>query len=1690
MQKNRSKGEFYQMERREIFSIRKFKLGVASALIGVSLFGGHAVLAQEATSDTAQVSQATQDSAETEQVTQKTPVETDNAALANTPAAGNTPAPTSEPTAPQDATPATETEPEKQPVITEASSEEQDAAKTQATCCETVTKYEIKEDPTKDFGYAENTTKEGATTGTIALGVKPKVVEDDNTIRTTRYEAGSLSYDKNAYEKYTTGESNVAPNHVVENLDGLNKIAKGQYTDLIKAYETVEAKEIRTIEDTLQVQQFGEEGVIDLNKVLDWMAKQNNEPVMTEFKFAGSDGHESYLALFKGSDGRNWVSTNKSEEVVTSVIYQEEPVTVTGSDVPPNHSHIRDANGDRAWQELTHAQLAKSPSTLGGLYNVVNSASPEGRRLRAGTPLLTVINDTHNVENRQGDNKAYLYNHNTTTDVTYMVSYRTATKMANDTRMASPFPDYSGQNVTYPKTAWVPFNKSITLKPHVGYYPEVTNLRLGIGGNLTDSDHAMIAGNEYRRAVLVDIKPTTERVTVDGKEHYKYTEYGLNQKTGEKVVISETLVPVDEVPADQMQTTFVSEGVALTLPKLQDGKVVLTNKALLKVIYDQNYNINKQSILQDYYGVYDARRLADNPDGYDALFTEEGVTRRATEMDDRKATYNINHRPYRNDVRREILAEVADKKAPFHRNVTITPNVTVNHYLEDGTLLKTETKAATDTLDPYFREGSPEFLKDYTYVRSDIDEQEYIYKKVENPQYYTEGFNLGSVTQSRYESMGTVAPPFFSSTDGRNAGFALTYDNYAIVEAVSHERAQEVRDGLDPEYCVAEEARHIRTINVYYKEIPHTNEVPNDYPTVDKPTAELTTKKVEGNVIVHYVDENGKVIKSNQELPTKEVRTETYIDGELAESVPTGETYDATTPELKPDEIPFEGDNYRFIRVHEESEPVQGDYIEGTRHVVYVYKLKTSEVPNDYPTVDKPTAELTTRKVEGNVIVHYVDENGKVIKSNQELPTKEVRTETYIDGELAQTVPTGETYDTTTPELKPDEIPFEGNNYRFIRVHEESEPVQGDYIEGTRHVVYVYKLKTSEVPNDYPTVDKPTAELTTKKVEGNVVVHYVDENGKVIKSNQELPTKEVRTETYIDGELAESVPTGETYDTTTSELKPDEIPFEGDNYRFIRVHEESEPVQGDYIEGTRHIVYVYKLKTSEVPNDYPTVDKPTAELTTKKVEGNVIVHYVDENGKVIKSNQELPTKEVRTETYIDGELAESVPTGETYDATTPELKPNEIPFEGDNYRFIRVHEESEPVQGEYIEGTRHVVYVYKLKTSEVPNDYPTVDKPTAELTTKKVEGNVVVHYVDENGKVIKSNQELPTKEVRTETYIDGELAQTVPTGETYDTTTPELKPDEIPFEGDNYRFIRVHEESEPVQGDYIEGTRHVVYVYKLKTSEVPNDYPTVDKPTAELTSKQVEGNVVVHYVDEEGNVIASDNVKDKKVVTTKTYINGQLVEESDTHEPYNVDNETDKPSIIVFNGKSYELVRVHPNSEPVEGELREGTIHVTYVYRLLTAPEDPEKPGVPEEPEIPETPETPDTPEVPNTPEEPEVPEVPETPETPETPDTPEVPNTPEEPEVPEIPETPEMPETPDTPDMPDTPNVPKISESPVTPIASTRRNGSDKYMAKGVENLPNTGETNNYPATIYGGMAIGLAALLASKKRKRDGKN
>ena len=81
------------------------------------------------------------------------------------------------------------------------------------------------------------------------------------------------------------------------------------------------------------------------------------------------------------------------------------------------------------------------------------------------------------------------------------------------------------------------------------------------------------------------------------------------------------------------------------------------------------------------------------------------------------------------------------------------------------------------------------------------------------------------------------------------------------------------------------------------------------------------------------------------------------------------------------------------------------------------------------------------------------------------------------------------------------------------------------------------------------------------------------------------------------------------------------------------------------------------------------------------------------------------------------------------------------------------------------------------------------------------------------------------------------------------------------------------------------------------------------------------GDVVVHYVDEDGNPIKEDVVDTPPSPTGTEY-----------------DTTDNKPTIITYNGKKYELVPIKTVGNE-NGKVVEGTTHITYVYRLV--PEQP-----------------------------------------------------------------------------------------------------------------------------------------------------
>ena len=392
---------------------------------------------------------------------------------------------------------------------------------------------------------------------------------------------------------------------------------------------------------------------------------------------------------------------------------------------------------------------------------------------------------------------------------------------------------------------------------------------------------------------------------------------------------------------------------------------------------------------------------------------------------------------------------------------------------------------------------------------------------------------------------------------------------------------------------------------------------------------------------------------------------------------------------------------------------------------------------------------------------------------------------------------------------------------------------------------------------------------------GEVIITYIRENdGKEIQK----PRQDTPNSPY-------DTP----YNTTEEGEKPNTIKTpDGKTYKIVP--------KGDYpvgkVDGDGHLESSDPIKGK--------VDKPKSTITYvyKEVKGNVYVHYVDVNGNKIKD---------------DVTDEKDQPVDKDYD-TVIDNRPKEIEFQGKTYELVpagnypvgKVDEQGhwngdDATTGKVIEGDKNVTYVYKLKEEPV-----------------QPKGNVYVHYVDTEGNIIKDT-------------VTDELAQ--PVDKDYDTVI-DNRPKEIEFQGKTYELVpagnypvgKVDEQGhwngdDATTGKVIEGDKNVTYVYQLK-----------EQPA------QPKGNVYVHYVDTEGNII-KDSVTDELA------------------QPVGKDYDTvidNRPKEIEFQGKTYELVPAgnypvgkvdeqgHWNGDDATtGKVIEGDKNVTYVYKLK---EDPTKP--------------------------------------------------------------------------------------------------------------------------------------------------
>ncbi|HFI0634469.1 TPA: MucBP domain-containing protein, partial [Streptococcus suis] len=803
-------------------------------------------------------------------------------------------------------------------------------------------------------------------------------------------------------------------------------------------------------------------------------------------------------------------------------------------------------------------------------------------------------------------------------------------------------------------------------------------------------------------------------------------------------------------------------------------------------------------------------------------------------------------------------------------------NVVVNYTLADGTVIKTPVKDETSA-----KPGS-EYNTTDNKPETITTEDGKTYKLVPSATIGNENGTVeaGKTTEVTYiyeEVKGNVVVEYYNT-----AGEKIATD-VEDTPASSTGTAYSTLDNKPTTITAADGTVY------YYKEVK-ADSAAETGDVVEGTTTVKYVYEPAGSVTVNYVTTDGTVIKS----PVK--------DEENAEP---GKTY--STEDNKPTTITTEdGKTYKLVP-----------------------SLTTGEENGSVTSGDDKQVTYVYEEVKGNVVVNYIDTEGNVIKA----PVTDTASTS-----------TGTAYDTT--DNKPETITYNGEEYKLVPVLTKGEET-GSVVEGTTQITYVYQKVT------------PAAKT------GNVVVEYYNTAGEKI-ADDIVDTPETTSGTVYE----------------TLDFKPTTITKDGVTYFYKEVKDTSAAEKGTVVEGTTTVQYVYEpagsvtvnyvttdgtvIKTpvkdeenAEPGKTYSTEDNKPTTITTEdgktyklvpslttgeengtvtsgedkqvtyvyeEVKGDVVVNYIDTEGNVIKA----PVTDTP-----------STSTGTAYDTT--DNKPETITTEdGTEYKLVPVLTKGEET-GSVVEGTTQVTYVYQKVTTPAPDP----------------NGSVVVNYVNTNGETIATSVNDTT---------DAALDTA------YDTT--DYKPAVIKHNGVTYYYKEV-KAGDNETGKVKEGTTEVTYIYEpagsvtvnyvttdgtpIKTpvkdeenAEPGKTYSTEDnKPTTITTEdgktyklvpslttgeetgtvtsgedkqityvyEEITGDVVVNYIDTEGNVIKTP-VTDTPVTSTGT----------------DYDTTDNKPTTITTeDGSVYELVPVLTKGAE-SGKVVAGTTQVTYVYRKVSSP--------------------------------------------------------------------------------------------------------------------------------------------------------
>ncbi|MGU7920531.1 MucBP domain-containing protein, partial [Streptococcus suis] len=526
-----------------------------------------------------------------------------------------------------------------------------------------------------------------------------------------------------------------------------------------------------------------------------------------------------------------------------------------------------------------------------------------------------------------------------------------------------------------------------------------------------------------------------------------------------------------------------------------------------------------------------------------------------------------------------------------------------------------------------------------------------------------------------------------------------------------------------------------------------------------------------GDVVVNYVNTDGKVI-ATPVVDTNDALVGT--DYSTADRVPEKIVEDTT------------GDVYYYKEIKaEDAAKETGKVVEGTTEVTYIYEKA------------------------GSVNVNYVDTEGNVLKD----PVADV-----TDGKP------GSGYDTVL-DNKLASISVDGKLYRLVPA--------GTYNVGT--VTADNNLASGATPTG--TVEAGVTKEVTyvyQEVKSDVVVEYYDTEGNPISG-----TETGNATSVVDTEDAS---VGTAYNT--DDKKPATLTAaDGTVYYYKEVKDTSAPTTGKVAETTTTVQYVYEKA------------------------GSVNVNYVDVNGTEIKAD------------VLDVENGKP---GSDYDTLVDNRPDTIVAKDGKTYKLVPA--------GDYPVGT--VAADSNLASDDTPTG--TVEAGVTKEVTyiyQEVKGNVIVHYVDQDGNPISGTTDDGKQ---TESTVEDTPESS--TGTPYNTT--DLRPNTITTaDGKIYKLVPAATIGKE-DGKVVEGTTEVTYVYEL-----------------------LQGDVIVHYVDTEGNTIA-DDVTDQVITDTGT--------EYDTRD--------NKPEKIVNDetGDVYYILpkdEVKAGSAPETGKVVEGTTEVTYIYQ-------------------------------------------------------------------------------------------------------------------------------------------------------------